>query len=197
MKPFPIEKLIPIGSSMEARIEFNPFAKIPPSLWYGIGIRFENVIPDQETLFIDLDGIFLPERQWQKLSGTYRPEKRWENGSVYVDSVHNPVDLHALTFLRRQGNFFDVKAELYIDFAFEGAPYENTAVTLDFTTEFLGIKFREPNWSDPSSVKFPREWRIPHEFSQESVDELVSRFVDIDVYTKASENQTFSYAPKI
>lgn len=197
-KKFPIEKLVSPVSSMKGSIHYNPYTKIPPSLWYGIGIHFENVIPEKKDLSIVLDAIILPEKDWRNFSGLYRPLKPWTGGSVYVDGVHNPVDVYSLLFRNRRCNIFDLEAELYIDFKFEGASsYRNIKFKLNFATEFTGISFLEPKWSMPAEVEFPEEWRIPSTFNEESVDELVARFATLDSFTKKNEGQTFGYIPKI
>ena len=60
MKAFPLEKLKSAGVGiMEARIEFNPYSNLPPSLRYNIGFDFE-ALSELGELSISLDGITLP-----------------------------------------------------------------------------------------------------------------------------------------
>ncbi len=197
MKNFPIEQLEETGSTMNGSIVFNPFSNIPPSLLYSIEIEFCIKNSNEDSLSFTLDGISLPEKDWRKFSGLYRAPSRWEGGSVYIDSAHNPIDVYYLQFKKRNADCFDVEAELFIDFEFQNTPYQNIKVKADFPTKFTGISFRVPLWNDPSAVKYPTEWRIPSEYTQESVDELVSRFAVLDSFEKKFENGAFVYLPKV
>jgi hypothetical protein len=195
MKKFPVDKLVPKAPGIiEGRIEFNPFSRIPPSLWYGVGVEFEE-LPELGSLLLSLDGIELPEKDWRSFGGPYIAPKPWDNGSILVDSAHNPADTYSIHFTNRRGPTFEVTVDVAIDFAFEGVDYENVRIPLSFMANFHGVVFHEPNWSDPSKVKFPTDWRIPSEYTPETVDELVSRFADLGGYDKLRESSHWKYLP--
>ncbi|OAV45113.1 hypothetical protein [Lewinella sp. 4G2] len=55
------------------------------------------------------------------------------SSSIYIQNVHNPVDLQRL-YIKRGKKYYTVSADLYFDFAFENATYPNELVTFKFKT---------------------------------------------------------------
>jgi hypothetical protein len=58
------------------------------------------------------------------------PEDSYVEGSIYVWSVHNPIDLHSITFAQIDGQY--IKATMGMTFVFE---FEGKAKNLRMTFE--------------------------------------------------------------
>ena len=191
LKKFPVEGLSVTRATFSAHIVFNPFAQIPPALWYTFGldlapidlgkqavdpVEYEQILETD----IELGGIELPFRRWNEIEGEFGPIPDQGASSIYVSCVHNPIDIRSLKMHRIRSNRWQINTDIMIDFENAQAGYRNVEASLSFRASFGGISFYIPSWT--SKPKFPSRWKIPSVFNQRTVDALVARFVDLDVY---------------
>lgn len=207
-KPFPVDRLEVKQAEFEAVLEFNPYAdRLPPSLLWRGGIGLEKIdlgdsAADAEIFgsvldtWFSLDGIHIPERRWTHLAGPYVQDHPYCGSSIYVCDAHNPVAVVEIGFSSREGTMFEMAVDLEINFDIEGTPYENIGLCINsIEAKFTGLVFHVPIWNEPADVEFPPEWKIPDEYTQDSVDEMMSRFVDLDLYNKVHNDGEFKYTP--
>ena len=207
LKDFPISKLKPTASSFGGSLSFNPSCDLPPTIWYGFGIDLEpfdlgDDAPDPEYSGTEVDttlsggGIILPFRDWRQISGEFGPIEDVGEGSIYVSGVHNPVDISSVRFDRIHGTRFRINLDVAIAFEFEGAGFRDTRCSLEVEVDYAGLSFYAPTWTDPDSVKFPSDWKIPEEFDETTVKELFDRFVDTDLYDLNRDDKSFKLLPR-
>lgn len=207
LKDFPVSKLKPTDSGFGGSLEFNPYCDLPPTIWYGLGIDLEpfdlgDDAPDPEYSGTEVDttlsagGIILPFRDWREISGEFGPIEDVGEGSIYVSGVHNPVDISSIRFDRIHGTRFHINLDLAIAFEFEGAGFRDTTCSLEVEVDYAGLSFYAPTWTDPDSVKFPSDWKIPEEFDEATVKELFDRFVDTDLYELNRDDKSFKLLPR-
>ena len=208
LKIFPVTNMRPKHTGFQGSLEFNPYVNIPPSIWYNIGIELEEIelgdnAPDPELwgtkvdATLDLGGIVIPQRRWFDISGTIGPIKDVGESSVYISDAHNPIDIRSVTFKRLEGVCFAIDLDFLIDFDFEGAGFENAECSLSIEADYKGISFFVPDWSDPKSVKFPAEWRIPSEYNESTIIELFERFVDTSCYRMEIDDECYRLIPQL
>jgi hypothetical protein len=199
---FPSEQLNPTQAGFGATLEFNPYAKLPPSLWYAFHVDLapielgENAYaPDVFGTVIKttlvMGGIELPFRRWTEIEGAFGPFKDVGEGSLYVSDAHNTVLVQSLEMSRKVDCTWNVSASIAIDFE---SGYERVETTVEFAAAYTGISFVVPEWT--KTPRFPKSWRIPSEFTQDTVDEMVARFVDLDIYDRRRRGTSFRYIPK-
>lgn len=204
LKSFPIERFQLKRARFNAELVFNPFARIPPVLWYGFVLEFSPLHLGRQAYApevfgrvletrMELGGIEFPFRRWSDIEGEFGSIPDRGASSVYVSNAHNPIDVRSLEMRRRRGARWDVRADVFIDLECERSGYGNVEAQLAFGVTFGGISFPVPVWT--SKPRFPKSWRIPKVFDQRSVDELIGRFVDLDVYRRKREGDAFSYVP--
>lgn len=204
LKDFPVHKVRAKTASLGASLIYNP--DLEPTVWYSIGIELEPIelgddayAPDVfgETLETELrlGGIVIPARSWTEIDGEYGPVEDQGESSVYVSSVHVPIDIKSVVIKPIKGNRFRVHLELLIDFEYAGAGYRSTTLTLDVEADYEGVGFYVPQWNEPDKVKFPDEWRIPATFDERTVAELLGRFVDLDGYRLTRDEDSYHLQP--
>lgn len=207
LKDFPVSKLKPEFARFGGSLHFNPHCNHPPTIWYRIGIDLESFdlgenAPDPEFWGTTVDttlsagGIVLPLRDWREIGGEFGPIEDVGEGSIYVSSVHNPVDVSLIRFERIQGTRFRINLNAAIAFEFEGAGFRDTKCSLEFEADYAGLSFHAPIWNDPDSVEFPDAWNIPEEFNETTVKELFERFVDTALYDLKQDGESFWLHPR-
>ncbi len=81
---------------------------------------YENELIDT---YIQFDGLALPSPVLKDLVGTKlvfdEDERQSFNGCLTMKSVHNPVDLYQLEFLKSRDGYLKVVAKIFIDFEYE------------------------------------------------------------------------------
>lgn len=203
---FPVEQIKITSSGFGGSVCYNPYAQLPPCLWYGVSFDLgpidlgdaaivEQDRPLQTTL--EFGGIVLPQRRWNEIHGSWGPIPDVGQGSVYVSGVHNPVEILRIDIRHLTGIFFRIRADLLIDFEFEGSGFENTHLCVEATAEYGGVSFHVPQWTHPDEVRFPPEWRIPTVFDDKSVLELLGRFVDLDCYELRQKGHSYVLEPRV
>jgi hypothetical protein len=206
LKTFPSHKVRARSAVLGARLTYNPYSKLQPTIWHAIEIELEPIdlgddayAPDifGETLetSVRLGGIALAERSWTSIAGEQGPVEDTGSSSMYVSNVHVPVDIVSLVFDRLQGKRFAIHVELWLDFEYAGAGYRNTLLALDMEADYDGVSFRVPQWNEPDKVKFPEDWRIPTAFNERTVAELFGRFVDLGGYRLTHDAATYRLLP--
>jgi hypothetical protein len=207
LKNFPISKLKPIASRFGGSLEFNPYCDLPPTIWYRIGIDLEpfdlgadapyaEYFGTQVDTTLSAGGIVLPFRDWRQISGEFGPVEDVGEGSIYVSSVHNSVDVASIRFKRIQGTRFRINLDVAIAFEAEDTGFRDTTCSLEIEVEYEGLSFLAPTWANPESVKFPGDWKIPDEFDEITVCELFERFVDTESYHLSRDGKSFKLFPR-
>lgn len=190
------------------RLVYNPYTKIPPTLWHTVEIELEPIeIGDDayapETFgnslqtSVGLGGIVLAERSWTRIAGRRGPIEDTGSSSIYVSNVHVPIDILSIAFDRLHGTRFAISVELWFDFEYAGAGYRNARLALDLEADYVGVTFRVPRWNEPDAVTFPQEWRIPSVFNEQTVAELFERFVDLEEYALTGDADTYRLLPLV
>ena len=192
MKHFPLERLKAARARIASEIVYNPHSRTPPTLWHAITLSIQPIklgeeaaVPELEKTVdsdIFLAGIVIPPLNWDELAGTFTPEREFGNSSFYVSRVHNPIDITSLTLNHAGGARFTGSADLFFDFEFEGAGYQNASTRISFAGPYAEMRFAIPIWNKPEEVRFPEEWRIPAQWTDETLHELFSRFIDLGRY---------------
>ncbi len=204
---FPVTQLELEKAHFGGTLNFNPYVDLEPGISWNAELIFKPIELGSDAidpeiygttldLLFHLDDIVLEERDWKNITGRYPQEDIWGNHSVYVCGAHNPVAINHIEFLEREGTRFKIKINLTIDFSTEAVAYENTTVDLIFDADFTGIVFIIPEWTDPDSVKFPRHWKIPEIYTEQTVEEMVSRFVDTSQYSLTRKGNQFLFNPR-
>lgn len=198
---FPVEELRPVSASFGGSLVFNPFAQLPPSLWYGVEIDLDAIelghagaTEALETQLI-FGGIVLPQRDWREISGSIGPVDDQGESSIYVDDVHTPIELHRVAFERVDGIQFLIELDFTIDFESEELAYDNARTQISVQADYQGLFFHEPVFADPSAVKIPREWNVPDRFDTSTVRAFFERFVDTRRYAIEQQDQGYELRP--
>lgn len=69
---------------------------------------------------LGLEADTLSELAGQSFSFPSNPEDGYVEGSIYIWSVHNPIDLHSITFGTASEKTIEAKVEMTFVFEFEG-----------------------------------------------------------------------------
>jgi len=86
-------------------------------------------VTQPERTFFDLH-VFLPAEDVASLAGrSFDSPEADQDGTIYLGSTHNPVDVERVYFHKRIGARFDVELVLFCKFSFEGVA-EDERVTL-------------------------------------------------------------------
>jgi hypothetical protein len=131
---FPSELLLPTGAKIglgdgttTIAIELAPFS-----------IDEEHV--DQSIDFdLGLEAFSLPDLVGQTFTFPSNPEEGYVEGSIYIWSVHNPIDLHSITFGAASEDAIKAKADMTFVFEFEGCA-KNLTKSMD-----LKLTLKEEN----------------------------------------------------
>lgn len=195
MKRFPFSRLRPKLGSITASLHYNPYSDLPPTVWYTIKLEIEPLElgssaaePDYEKVVdapIIFDGLRFKHHQWNALTGTYKFHDE-QNGSFYVTSAHNPVDVCELKLQFRDGATYDVKVLATFHFEYEGAGYADETTRLVFAAVHRGFIFHVPRWNEPEKVRFPASWKIPStvpDWPPDTIRQFVQRYFDITQFT--------------
>jgi hypothetical protein len=145
MIKIPTDRFKPKPGTMHAYLFENPYAGIEPRLFYDIAIPlepFDSGLDDEEqpveTLF-SLNFITFPVTDWRKFDGqSFEMAQGDADGSIYLGSRHNPVDINLIRFTRLDGFLFRVKCSLSCNFEFERVA-ENATIELRTDVEFKGM----------------------------------------------------------
>lgn len=203
---FPVEQIRVVSAGFGGSIHYNPIANLAPCLWYGFGVDLAPIelgdaaAHDRERTLrtsLSFGGIVLPQRRWTDISGVYGPIPDVGDGSIYLSSVHNPIDIRRVSFRRLEGVRFAVNVELLIAFECGGSGFEDAVVSLEFEADYGGVSFYVPEWTNPDQIRFPPEWRIPAAFDDDSVREIFSRFIDLDCNHFRSNGRSYSLEPMV
>ncbi|MFP9112669.1 hypothetical protein ACLI1A_01920 [Flavobacterium sp. RHBU_3] len=65
------------------------------------------------------------------------PEEGYIDGSVYLRSVHNPVDVTEIRFDNIESNILSLEIVMRFDFEYEGIGFENESLTEKFVLELV------------------------------------------------------------
>ena len=195
MKKFPFKKLRPKLGAITASLHYNPYCDLPPTVWYTIKVEIEPLElggsaaePGLETLVeepIIFDGLKFEKHQWNALTGSYKFNDD-QNGSFYVSSSHNPVDVRELKLRYRDGITYEVEVLATFHFEYEGAGYADETTSLVFTAEHRGFDFHVPSWNEPEQVRFPAAWKIPStapNWPPETIRQFVQRYFDLTQFS--------------
>ena len=145
MTKVPVETFRAKRGAMQAQITQNRLIGLAPTLFYTITIPLEPFDSgfewDEQPLHtaFRLDFIELPVKDWRTLAGrifAVPPDK--SDGSIYVGTAHNPVDIRHLAFTRRSGTVLHIHCILFCDFEAEMLA-DNTLVELRTEVEFKGL----------------------------------------------------------
>lgn len=88
---------------------------------------------------IELDFVPLPETLSAYIGKSVvfpvNPEEGYADGSIYVRSSHNPVDLTRLSFLNAEDGMLMVEASMKFDFEYEDIGFENEELVIRVALE--------------------------------------------------------------
>lgn len=144
--------LQPLDGVFAAQVFENALA--PRDVYFSISIplapfTFEN---EEVDTMVGLDFIRFPTT-WRSLAGnTYtfpiNPTPGFVDGSLYLDNVHNPVDVSRIKFGRFTESSVDVDLDIQIDFTYEGPshlgkPKATWSVKLTFDASAMDTALRE------------------------------------------------------
>ncbi len=107
------------GEEEASEIEFSIFLE---------SFVFNNDIVKPQLQFIIFCSKEMKERIYSDTGYTF-PSDEISSSSIYIQNVHNPVDLKKLTIIP-VNKYFQLEAELYFDFEYEGTSYPNETITL-------------------------------------------------------------------
>ncbi|BFO67738.1 hypothetical protein [Chryseobacterium sp. KCF3-3] len=108
---------------------------------YKISIPVSKFVLDNSIVdtAIELDFVPLPEPLSAYIGKSVvfpvNPEEGYADGSVYVRSSHNPVDLIRLSFLNAEDGMLMVEASMKFDFEYEGIGFENEELVIRIALE--------------------------------------------------------------
>ena len=197
-RPFPVEEVRPVAAAFGGSLVFNPFARIPPSLWYGVEIELDQIDLGGGR-FADTDlivgGLVLPGRDWQTLSGTFGPMTDVGVSSIELLGIQHSVDVHKVVVERQRARLFRLTLDLTVNFEAEGTGYQDADLSVTVEGEHHGLFFHEPEW-EAEEVDVPAEWQVPERFDQDSVLGLFERFVDTSRYDFAQDGPAFHLVPR-
>jgi len=204
-RDFPVDKVRVVGSSFGGFLHYNPYAELPPQVWYKVGLDIAPIdlgeaayAPEHFGTVVDttmsLGGIRISQRHWAEIDGEYGPVEDVGDSSIYVSNTHVPIDIESVVFRWLAGARFRIELQLLIAFEWAGAGYRDARLNLATEAAFDGLGFNVPQWTDPN-VTFPKEWRIPSDFNDRTVSKMVSRFVDTDGYRLERSNDSFHFTP--
>ena len=119
--------LEPRSGRLGAEVFENSAAGIRPRVQFWIRIPVQPFMFDGEAQDTEvvLEAIELDVQDWRSLENReftfpVNPSPGYIDGSVYLDHVHNPVDVTSLRFGRLAGDRVSVTLGFTIDFTFEG-----------------------------------------------------------------------------
>lgn len=143
---FPSELLVPKAGELKATIFENRRVGIARGLFFGFAIEFEHILiagRDEEP-YLSCDFLSLDVGDWRSLAGQEfgaQPAQSVGDSdcTIYVDSVHNPVELRALHFGEPDGDTISVHLSLDANFVQEGTPYANAEFEIDAVLRYGGI----------------------------------------------------------
>ena len=146
MAQIPTEKFKPELGTMNACIFENPSAGLEPTLFYDITIPLE---PFDSGLSYEsqpvktsfrFNSIKFPVTDWRKFHGrSFQIEPDDADGSIYIGTIHNPVDIDLISFTRTGDFSFQIHCLLLCDFEFEMVA-GSARVELDADVEFTGME---------------------------------------------------------
>lgn len=132
--------LRPTTGTLKARLFENTDAGVPLSIFFDITIPVEpfNYRGSSHRTALRLEFIALPVRDWRDLAGRdfefpVNPEPGYIDGSIYLENVHNPVDVIAIRFGEFDEQVMPISLQGVIDFTYEG-PAELGIVRFDWST---------------------------------------------------------------
>ncbi len=120
-KRFPVEEIEVASAEFGGSLWFNPSSGCAPRLDYSFGLRLApREVFDRRPTSIVLSSMELPPGDWTGFVGRHPQALPSDDCTVYIAGVHNPVDVHSLQLLSRQGARFDAEFALLLDFEFGG-----------------------------------------------------------------------------
>ena len=123
-KKFPFQEL----KVMDVFYEFTQEIENDPDAELELIVDFNAIYVEGQTVNCKLEfiGLSSSEIEEKVFSDGYRFDEgdEIEPSSIYIASVHNPVDLKFLK-IERMKNEEVVTVELYFDFEYEGTDYKN------------------------------------------------------------------------
>ena len=119
--------LNPAKGRLGARVFENPHIGLKPTLFYDVELPLEPFVYEGELrrTSVRLDFINLGVIGWRELAGRSfdfpkNPAPGYIDGSIYLGSVHNPVDVGRIHFGQCDGRQLAARIELKLDFEYEG-----------------------------------------------------------------------------
>lgn len=133
-KEFPFEKL----KVKEVFYVFTQEIEDEQDAEIELIVEFEPIKVEDEKLNLKLEfvGFSNPEMENRVFLDGYNfsDDDKIEPSSIYLQSVHNPIDLKALKIERKQ-DIEIITIELYFDFEYERTDYQNRLLKVQFEKE--------------------------------------------------------------
>ena len=208
LKRFPFDQLTITEASIVSSLHYN--VGYPPKVRWCFRISIEPIelgdnaaYPDLETTVesgFSFDELELEIQNWHQLAQTFEFSGS-QNGSFYVTSAHNPVDVVKLEIRSAGATEFDIAATALFQFEFEQSGYEDGVVQIAFRARYEGFGFGIPTWNDPASV-LPKEYGVPSmeaEWSQYDILSFAGRYIDLSQYDAPTinDNKYLRLTPRI
>jgi hypothetical protein len=195
MKRFPFSRLQIREAVIESSLRYNAYPPYhEPKIRWSIEIEIEPLElkddafdPDLEKVVdsnLELEELDLNVSSWRDLAGVFESLES-QDGSFYVSSAHNLIEVVKLTMTFNGGTGFTVDATLRFCFELENSGYQDEIVRLVFPATYRGFRFRVPRWNEPVTVRCPDEWGVPSnepEWTDEQILGFVERYIDLAPY---------------
>lgn len=219
MTQIPTNQFKPKLGTMRAHLFENPNAGIEPTLFYDITIPLELFdsgldyeLQPEETSF-RLDSIKFPITDWRGFDGQlFEVAKDDADGSIYLGSAHNPVDINLIRFTRLGDFRFWIECMLFCDFGFERVA-DNATVELSADVEFEGMvvelnkrEYTQEDILNAKEIATSRDNRQAHKYlkevgrfyARERALEIASQLVDLAGYAEPeSKEGRIVFKPRI
>ena len=134
-------RLRPAPGTLTALLFENDVVGIPLSVFFNIEIPVEpfRYRRKLQKTSVRLEFIEFPVDDWRELAGTeftfpVNPEPGYIDGSLYLDSAHNPADITLVRFGRLGKKTLPIALEGVIDFTQERVPGLEV-ISLDWSTK--------------------------------------------------------------
>jgi len=118
------------------RYEFTPEIEDEQDAEFELILEFQELMVGHQAIrpVMAFIGASNPEMEKQVFSEGYgftEADDTLEPGTIYLESVHNPVDLKWLR-IERLRDKRKITVELYFDFEYAGASFASKQLTLEF-----------------------------------------------------------------
>jgi hypothetical protein len=160
MTTIPTDRFKPKRGSMHAFVFENRSINLAPTLFYSIDIPLKPFSSglDHESQPVktsfSLEFIRIPVVDWRRLDRqSFEIAQDDCDGSIYVGSAHNPVNINQIRF-KRAGNFmFRIDCTLFCDFESEGVA-DDAQVELSADIKFEGLRvLLDPTYTEENILK--------------------------------------------